>query len=133
MSKKQSFNLDPETILKSLPKGFTGVSIPKGTKTVFIGADGADISYEDAYKAVKKFAKDFAKDIEMSVVSAKDHGSSFDFCIEDMTFNKEMRAAAKACAKVVVDFYTKYGDAYRYDDETCEHVAKIMQKVNNDD
>ena len=129
MNKKQSFNLDPETILKSLPKGFAGVSIPKGTKTVFIGADGADISYENAHKAVKKLAKD----IGMSVVSAKDHGSSFDFCIEDKTFNKEMRAAAKACAKVVVDFYTKYGDAYRYDDETCEHVAKIMQKVNNDD
>ena len=127
--KTKTLKLDPETILKSLPKGFAGVSVPKGTHTVFVGADASDIKYEDAHKAVKKLAKELG----LSVVSAKNYTSSFDFCLEDKTFNKEMRAAAKACAKAVVDFYNKYGDAYRYDDETCEHVSKIANKVVNAD
>ena len=124
-----TLKLDPDSILKSLPKGFASVSIPKGTKTVFVGADASSIKYEDAHKAVKKLAKE----IGLSVVSAKDYGTSFDFCLEDKTFNKEMRAAAKACMKAVVDFYAKYGDAYRYDDETCESIGKIMRKLHNED
>lgn len=124
-----AIKLNPDEILKSLPKGFAGVSVPRGTRTVFVGADAADIKYEDAHKAVKKLAKELG----LSIVSAKNYTSSFDFCLEDKTFNKEMRAAAKACAKVVIDFYAKYGDAYRYDDETCEHVSKIANKVVNAD
>lgn len=124
-----AIKLNPDEILKSLPKGFAGVSIPKGTKTVFIGADADEIKYSDAHKAVKKLAKE----IGLSVVSAKDFTATFEFCLEDKEFNKQMRAAAKACAKAVIDFYAKYGDAYRYDDETCEHVSKIANKVVNAD
>lgn len=124
-----SKKFDPEKILKSLPEGFTGVSVPKNTRTVFIGAEGEKIKFEDAKKAVKKLSKE----IELSIVSTKDYGSSFEFCLEDKEFNKQMRAEAKAALKAVTSFYAKYGDAYRYDDETCESIAKIMRKVNNEE
>jgi hypothetical protein len=124
-----SKKFDPEKIIKSLPEGFTGVSVPKGTRTVFIGAEGDKISFEDAKKATKKLAKELG----LSIVSTKEYGSAFEFCLEDKEFNKQMRAEARAALKAVTSFYSKYGDAYRYDDETCESVAKIMRKVNNEE
>ena len=124
-----SKKFDPEKILNSLPEGFTGVSTPKNTRTVFIGADSEKIKFEDAKKVVKKLAKELG----LSTVSAKEYGSSSEFCLEDKEFNKQMRAEAKAALKAVTNFYAKYGDAYRYDDETCESIAKIMRKVNNEE
>lgn len=130
MDKKlKPLKLDPDAILKYLPKGFAGVSIPKGTRTVYVGADASDIKYDAAHKAVKKLAKELG----LAVVSAKDYGTSFDFCLEDKEFNKQMRTEAKACMKAVVSFYEKYGEAYRYDDEACKYVGTIMRKVNNED
>ena len=124
-----AIKLNPNEILKSLPKGFAGVSVPKGTRTVFVAANAADIKYEDAHKAVKKLAKE----ISLSVVSAKDYITTFEFCLEDKEFNKQMRNTAKECLKVVTNFYDKYGDAYRFDDETCEYVSKIIRKANRED
>lgn len=125
----KSADLNPDTILKSLPKGFSGVSVPRGTKTVFINSDPADIKFEAAHKAIKKLAKN----IGLSVVSAKNYESVSAFCLEDKEFNKQMRAEAKACLKAVTSFYSKFGDAYRYDDETCESVSKIIRKVNREE
>ena len=122
----KSADLNPDAILKSLPKGFSGVSVPRGTKTVFIEANPAGIKFEVAHKAVKKLAKDLG----LSVMAAKDYVSTFNFYLEDKEFNKQMRAEAKACLKAVTSFYSKFGDAYRYDDETCESVSKIIRKVN---
>lgn len=126
---KKSAKLDSEAILKSLPAGFTGVSIPENTRTVFVAADPTEIKYEDASKVVKKIAKD----IGLSVVSSTKWESSFEFCLKDKEFNKQMRADAKACFKMVKSFYDKYGTAYKYDDETCESIGKIIRKVNNEE
>lgn len=124
-----SKKFDPEKIIKSLPEGFTGVSVPKNTRTVFIGGDCFKIKFEDAKKAVRKLAKELG----LSIVSAKEYDSIFEFCLEDKEFNKQMRAEAKAALKAVTSFYAKYGDAYRYDDDTCESIAKITRKVNNEE
>ena len=111
-----AIKLNPDEILKSLPKGFAGVSIPKGTKTVFIGADADEIKYSDAHKAVKKLAKE----IGLSVVSAKNYESVSAFCLEDKEFNKQMRAEAKACLKYIK---TKFARALL-------GILKITQDLN---
>ena len=121
--------LDSDQILKSLPEGFTGVSIPNGTMTVYVEADSAKLDKTAAEKAAKKLAKSLGLSVVHSISTDEYHR----FTLEDLQFNKDMRAEAKACLKAVEVFFSKYGIAYRYDDDACETVRKIVRKFNNDE
>lgn len=123
--------LNPNAVLKTLPKGFTGVHVPKNTRTLFMKADLSIITYTDA----KKSAKSAAKTLGLSLVREKrdDESKNVQFCFEDIQFNKDMRASANAAWKAVKAFYDKYGDAYMYDDLAYEAVIKIIRKVDNDE
>lgn len=129
--KQKKAKLNPNAVLKTLPKGFTGVYVPKNTRTVFMKADLSIITYAEAKKSAKSAAKAFG----LALVREKhdDESKDVQFCFEDIQFNKDMRASANVAWKAVKEFYAKYGDAYRYDDLACEAVAKIMRKVNNDE
>ena len=121
--------LNTNAILKMLPEGFTAVKIPNKTRIVYIEADATKISGDDAIAAVKKLAKDFKFSVAYNYIGEDFHN----FGLEDPAFNKEMRAKAKECLKVVKDFYKKYRIAYRYDDVACGTVRHIIRIVNNDE
>ena len=121
--------LNPDTILKSLPEGFTDVSIPKKTRIVFLRADATKINKEDATNAVKKLCKELG----LSIFGSQCDDVDLDFRLHDTTYNKAMVASARAALKPMKEFFTKYRNAYRYDDATCEVVRKIMRLINNDD
>lgn len=128
---EKEIKLNPDKILKSLPKGFVNVGIPNGTRTVDVFADLNSINANDAKKAVKSCAK------SLNLVIIEEHNNEDTkeafFRLEDPKFNKEMRAAAKEMLKAVNAFYSKYDPAYRYDDIACESVVKVMRKVTHDE
>ena len=128
---EKEIKLDPDEILKSLPKGFVNVGIPKGTRTVDIFTDLNDISLLEAKKAVKSCAKSF----KLTIIEERANEDSKEafFRLEDPKFNKEMRAAAKEMLKAVNAFYSKYDPAYRYDDIACDAVAAVIRKANHDE
>lgn len=128
---EKEIKLDPDKILKSLPKGFVNVGIPKGTRTVDIFADLNNIGMLEAKKAVKACAKS----LKLVVIEDRINEDSKEafFRLEDPKFNKEMRAAAKEMLKAVNAFYSKYDPAYRYDDIACDAVAAVIRKANHDE
>lgn len=128
---EKEIKLDPDKILKSLPKGFVNVGIPNGTRTVDIFANMSDITASEAEKAVKSCAKS----LKLTVIDKRineDFKEAF-FRLEDPKFNKEMRAAAKEMLKAVNAFYSKYDPAYRYDDIACDAVAAVIRKATHDE
>ena len=128
---EKEIKLDPDEILKSLPKGFVNVGIPNGTRTVDIFADLNDLSLVEAKKAVKSCAKS----LKLTIIDERANEDSKEafFRLEDPKFNKEMRAAAKEMLKAVNAFYSKYDPAYRYDDIACDAVAAVIRKANHDE
>lgn len=128
---EKEIKLDPDKILKSLPKGFVNVGIPNGTRTVDVFADLNDINAVDAKKAVKACAKSLKLTIIEERVN-EDSKEAF-FRLEDPKFNKAMRAAAKEMLKAVNAFYSKYDPAYRYDDIACDAVATVIRKATHDE
>ena len=124
--------LNTKTILKMLPKGFTAVRIPTKTRIVYIEANASLISGDGALAAVKKVAKELGLVVNYSSLG-EGPDDFHNFGLNDIKFNKEMRVKAKECMKVVKDFYKKYGIAYRYDDDTCDIVRRIIRTVNNDE
>lgn len=129
--KLKKAKLNPNEVLKTLPKGFTGVHVPMNTRTMFMKADLSIITYAEA----KKSAKSAAKVLGLSLVNERrdDESKDVQFSFEDIQFNKDMRSSANAAWKAVKAFYDKYGDAYMYDDLAYETVSKIVRKVNNDE
>ena len=121
--------LDPEKIMKSLPEAFTGVSIPKHTRTIYLRANVKDISAEEARKAVSKLCKD----LKLKIMNFRSDDEEADFVLEDPAFTKQMVSEARACLKAVNSFYSKYDYAYRYNDDACEIVTQIIRKVNHDE
>lgn len=128
---EKEIKLDPDKILKSLPKGFVNVVIPKGTRTVDIFAELNDISLLEAKKAVKSCTKS----LKLAIIEERvneDTKRAF-FRLEDPKFNKAMRSSAKEMLKAVKAFYSKYDPAYRYDDIACDAVAAVIRKVTHDE
>ena len=118
----------PNSILKSLPKGFNGVSIPKKTHDVWICADTTAISVDDASKAIKNLCKDLG----VSIIETRTSDTAVEWHLQDKAFNKQMVAEARECAKAMQSFFSKYGTAYRYCDAACEQVAKMMHCLHNE-
>ena len=119
--------LNPKAILKMLPKGFIGVSVPNKTRTVFLQVDTNVINKVDAKKAVNKLCKELSLAVEYERLD----NEPTCFCLKDPAFNKEMLAEAKACLKAVKSFYSKYRIACRYDNVVGDVANKIMNVVTN--
>ena len=119
--------LNPKSMLKLLPKGFTAISIPVKTRTVFLQVDTNVISKENAKKAVKKLCKELSLAVEYERLD----NEPACFCLKDPAFNKEMLAEAKACLKAVKSFYSKYRIACRYDNNAGDIANKIINVITN--
>lgn len=119
--------LNPKQMLKSLPKGFTAISIPAKTRTVFLQIDTSVISKEDAKNAVNKLCKELGLAVEYERLD----NEPTCFCLKDPAFNKEMLAEAKTCLKVVKSFFSKYRNACRYDNVVGDIANKIVNVVTN--
>lgn len=118
-----------KSIFNSLPKGFDEVSIPKKTRTIYIHANTTIIKYEDAKKEISKLCKKLGLKIDRERVFDSD---GVHFILIDPKFKKDMILTARNCLKLVKEFYTKYDCAYRYDDDACDIVRKIIGFVDND-
>ena len=127
INSQPTVKLNPKAILKMLPKGFVGVSIPAKTRTVFLQVDTNVINKVNAKKAVNKLCKELSLAVEYERL---DNEPAF-FCLKDPAFNKEMLTEAKACLKAVKSFYSKYRIACRYDDVAGDIANKIMNVVTN--
>lgn len=119
--------LNPKAILKMLPKGFVGVSIPNKTRVVFLKADANIISKDNATKAINKLCKD----LKLKIDYENAYESSIEYCLIDPVFNKSMYAEAKACLKAVKSFYSKYRIACRYDDTAGNIARQVLRIVTN--
>lgn len=120
--------LTAKKIMKSLPKGFIGVSLSKKSPDVWIKASLQDISLEDASKAISKFCKENGLTIEQH----SSDGCEADWKLYDKAFNKQMVVDAKECLKAVKHFFTKYQMSFVYSDSACNVVRQIKQLVNNE-
>ena len=120
--------LNAKSILKSLPAGFAGVSIPKKTRIVFLRANANAISKDDAHNAVKSICKTYG----LSIENEYSNEEIYECKLVDVAFNKQMRLDAKACLKIVKSFYSKYKNSFMYDDNACETVRQINYVVCND-
>ena len=124
---QSTVKLNPKAILKMLPKGFIGVSVPNKTRTVFLQVDTNVINKVDAKKAVNKLCKELSLAVEYERLD----NEPTCFCLKDPAFNKEMLAEAKTCLKVVKSFFSKYRNACRYDNVVGDIANKIVNVVTN--
>lgn len=121
--------LNPTKIHKSLPKGFIGVEVPTYSRIVWIRADLKEISLKDAKKAIAKLCKELKLTVEDHVADEE----TADWKLYDKELEKQMLIDAKACLKVVKDFYSKYQRSYRYFTNASQVVNNIARIVNNDE
>lgn len=120
-----TLKLSPDEILKSLPTGFTGVSVPKKTRIVHLQADPGKISPADSKKAAKKLASSLG----LAIAKAYEDGSYYR--LEDTKMTKAMRNEAKTCLKTVKSFFSKYRCACIFDDITCDTIRSMNDVIEN--
>ena len=119
--------LNAKKIMKSLPKGFIGVSVPKKARIVYLQADATKIKKDKAKLAVSKLCEELGLKVNNFHVDEQ----SINWQLNDPEFDRQMVASARAALKPLKDFYSKYGIAYRYNDNACEIVRKIICLIDD--
>lgn len=97
------------------------------THAIYIHADLKDIGIDGAKKHVDKLLKEF----KLKIVTFRCDDETADWCLYEKAFEKQMVVDAKTALKSLKNFFSKYNDAYRYSDDTCEIVRDIIDIIDN--